>query len=171
MRRRAIGYAIAGTILLAVSAVSAYLAHARASGPAARVNLDFTLKDVNGADVHLADLRGKPLLVNFWGTWCPPCVIETPELVDLAAQYKDRGLVIVGIAYNDTPEDVRKFAEKFGIPYQLLMSSDQAMDAFGLIDGFPTSFFVRPDGQIAGKQVGLATKGRFQEQIEGLLSE
>jgi len=171
MRKRAIGYAIAGTILIGVSVVSAYLARSRAGSAGTIANLDLTLKDMNGADVRLADFRGKPLLVNFWGTWCPPCVLETPELVELAGEYKDRGLVIVGIAYDDTPEDVKKFAEKFEIPYTLLMATDDAMNAFGLIDGFPTSVFVRPDGRIAARQVGLTTKARFQEQIDGLLEE
>ncbi len=173
MRKRAIGYAIAGAVLVAVSITSAYLAHSRARGPATRANLDFTLKDMNGVDVRLSDLHGKPLVVNFWATWCPPCLLETPELVDLADAYKDRGLAIVGISYDDAPEQVQQFAKQFKVPYPLLIGRgrDDVFDAFGLGDGLPTSVFIRPDGTIAARLEGINTKTWFQEQIESLLAD
>ena len=173
MRKRAVGYAIAGGILLSVSVVSAYLAHARARGPAAPANLNFTLKDMNGADVRLADYRGRPLVVNFWATWCPPCLLETPELVELAEQYKDRGVAIVGISYDDAPEQVQQFAKQFKVPYPLLIGRerDDVFDAFGLRDGLPTSVFIRADGTVAARLEGINTKVWFQERIDALLSD
>ncbi len=173
VRKRALGYAVAGGILVAVSIVSAYLAHTRARGAAAPVNLGFTLKDMNGADVRLSDFRGKPLVVNFWATWCPPCLLETPELVELADEYKQRGLAIVGISYDDAPEQMRTFAKQFKVSYPLLVGRDRedVFRAFGLGDGLPTSVFIRPDGTIAARIEGINTKTWFQQQIESLLSE
>ena len=73
-------------------------------------NLDFTLKDMNGADVHLADFRGRPVILNFWATWCGPCKAEIPALVALAERYKSRHLTVLGVSVDDTPEDLRQFA-------------------------------------------------------------
>src|SRR5262245_59863029 len=67
-------------------------------------NLDFTLKDMNGADVRLADLRGRPIVLNFWATWCGPCKAEIPALVALAEQYKSRNLTVLGVSVDDAPE-------------------------------------------------------------------
>jgi thiol-disulfide isomerase/thioredoxin len=172
MRKRAVVYAIAGSILVGVSIVSAYLARSR-SGVGTTAHLDFTLKDVSGADVRLGDLRGKPLIVNFWATWCGPCLLETPELVELQQQYRDRGLRIVGISYDDTPEQVKAFASEFKVDYPLLIGRDRedVFDAFRLGDALPTSVFIRPDGTIAARLEGINTKDWFQEQIERMLAE
>jgi peroxiredoxin len=106
--------------------------------------LDFTLKDVNGHDVRLSDFKGKPLLINFWATDCGPCRLETPELVDLAAKYKDRGLTIIGISISDTPQDIRTFAAEFKVTYPLLVGAgrDDVADALGLGQAIPMSVFV-----------------------------
>jgi peroxiredoxin len=170
MKKRLIGYAVAGCVLIAVSVVSAYVAHSRERA-GVPINLDFTLKDLNGADVRLADLKGKPLVVNFWATWCPPCLLETPELVELADQYKSRGVTIVGISYDDAPEQVKQFASEFKVTYPLLIGRDRedVFNAFRLKDGLPMSVFVRPDGTIARTLEGINTKAWFQEQIEALL--
>ncbi len=167
MPKRLVGYALAGLVLLAVSAVSAYLTHARAGTVA---NLEFTLKDPEGRDVRLASFKGKPLIVNFWATWCVPCQLETPELVELSQKYKDRGLTIVGISIDDTPEQVREYARKFGVPYPLVIGSDRndVADAFGLQDGIPVSVFIRADGTIANRLEGINTKQWFEQRIQEL---
>ncbi len=171
MKKRLVGYAIAGAALIAVSVASAYFAHSRERARAP-VSLDFTLKDLNGADVRLADLKGKPLIVNFWATWCGPCLLETPELVELADEYKDRGLNIVGISFDDAPEQMKQFASEFKVSYPLLVGRDRedVFNAFGLRDGLPMSVFIRADGTIARTLEGINTKAWFQEQIEALLA-
>jgi peroxiredoxin len=156
-----------------VSIASAYVAHSREARTAGvPVNLDFVLKDMNGGDVRLADFRGKPLIVNFWATWCGPCQLETPELVELAAQYKSRGVTIVGISYDDAPDKVKAFASEFKVQYPLLIGLDRedVFNAFGLADGLPTTVFIRPDGTVARRLQGINTKVWFQEQIEALLA-
>ena len=173
MQKRLLGYAGAGAILIAVSLVSAYVARARAGGEGRAVSLDFVLKDMNGADVRLADLKGRPLVVNFWATWCGPCLLETPQLVELAAEYKTRGVTIVGVSYDDTAAEIRKFAAEFKIPYTLLVGRDRedVFNAFGLVDGLPTTVFIRPDGTVARRLQGINTKVWFEEQIESLIAD
>ncbi len=172
MKQRALGYAVAGAILIAVSILSAYLSHSRGGAAGGRANLDFTLKDMNGADVRLTDFKGKPLIINFWATWCAPCIIEQPELTELAAEYKDRGLAMVGISYNDTAAEIREYAKEFKVPYPLLIGRDRedVFSAFGLTDGLPTTIFIRPDGTVAYRLQGINTKAWFQEQIDSLVS-
>jgi thiol-disulfide isomerase/thioredoxin len=167
MRKRLIGYGIAGVVLIIVSIVSAVLTHRRAPVVA---NLDFTLKDAAGHDVRLASFKGKPLIVNFWASWCVPCQIETPELVELSEKYKDRGLTILGISTDDTPEEVREYAKKFGVTYPLVLGSDRTdvADAFAFGDGIPLSIFIRADGTIATRLEGINTRQWFEQQIQDL---
>ena len=167
MRKRLLGYGLAGGVLLALSVWSAYLAQARTPVSA---NLDFTLQDQNSREVRLADFKGKPLIVNFWASWCVPCQLETPELVALAQKYKDQGLTIVGISIDDTPEQVREFAKAYGVTYPLLIGRDRVDvgDAFGLRNGIPLTVFVRADGTIAERLEGINTKVWFEQQIQGL---
>jgi peroxiredoxin len=134
------------------------------------LNLDFTLKDLNGRDVRLSDFKGKPLLINFWATDCGPCRLETPELVDLAAKYKDRGLTIIGISITDTPEDMKAFAAEFKVPYPLLVGAgrDDVADALGLGQGIPMSVFVTAAGTVYGRLEGLAMPAFLDKQIKAL---
>jgi thiol-disulfide isomerase/thioredoxin len=167
MRKRMIGYALAGAALLVVSVWSAYRTNARTPLVA---NLEFTLKDSDGRDVRLSDFKGKPLIVNFWATWCLPCLIETPQLIELADEYREQGLTIVGISIDDTPEQVREYAKTYKVTYPLLIGSGRTDvgDAFGLENGIPLSVFVRADGTIATRLEGINTKSWFEREIRGL---
>ena len=168
-RGRMLGWAGAGAVLLGVSIWAAYFAPDHRPPT---VNLDFTLKDMNGHDVRLADYRGKPILINFWATWCGPCMLETPELVELAADYRDSELVILGISTDDTAEQIRPFAARYKVSYPLLVGRDRedVFSAFGLGAGIPTTVFVRPDGSIAARLLGINTKTWFHRQIDALIA-
>ena len=107
------------------------------------------LTDLDGKPVRLADLRGKLVWLNFWATWCPPCQGETPVLRDMAERYRDRGLVIVGIAVQETTvDDVRAYAQRYELTYPIAF--DASADIFDLYRVFalPTQFFIGPDGRI-----------------------
>ena len=172
MRKRILAYAVAGAVLVGVSVWSASVARSH-NVAVATAALDFTLKDMNGVDVRLADFKGKPLVINFWATWCGPCVLETPELVELADEYKNQGVRFIGISYDDDPDQVRKFAAEYKVTYPLLIGKnrDDVFDAFGIGDGLPTSLLIRPDGRIAEHLVGINTKAWFQEHLEELLQK
>jgi len=138
--------------------------------PIEAAKLDFTLKDMSGHDVRLADFKGKPIIINFWSTTCGPCRLETPELVDLAAKYRSQGLTILGISVDDTPEDIRTFATEFKVPYPLLVGADRedVQDALGLGDGIPMSVFISRSGNVYGRLEGLATPAFLDKQINAL---
>jgi peroxiredoxin len=132
--------------------------------------LDFTLKDVNGKDVRLADFKGKPLVINFWATWCGPCKLEVPFFVDLAQKYKAQGLTIVGISTDDTPEDIRAFATEYKINYPLLvgLGHDDVMEAYGAQMLIPVTWFINADGTVSHSEAGIHPREWFDAQIRAL---
>jgi peroxiredoxin len=136
-----------------------------------KANLAFTVKDMNGADVRLADYKGKVILINFWATWCPPCKAEIPGFIELYDRYKDKGLVILGVSGDDDAATLRSFASAMKINYPMLVGRDQEqlLDAYGPLYGYPTSYIVGRDGAICGRHIGPATKEQFEREIKALL--
>ena len=142
------------------------------SSPAAveHADLSFTLKDMDGKDVKLSDYAGKPLVVNLWATWCAPCRVEMPQLVELSAKYKARGVSFIGISIDDSPEEIRAFAKQFGVPYPLLVGDgrDDVLSAMGYFGPVPMSIFIRADGIVALRMPGIATTSAWERHIEAL---
>ena len=142
---------------------------ADAAGKAAR--LDFTLKDINGVDVKLANFKGKIIVLNFWATWCGPCRVEIPDLVSLQEQYK-KDLVVLGVLVQDpvTP-DTHAFASKLSINYPLLDANGRTdfEDAYGPMWGIPVSVIIDRQGRIAKKHSGIASREQFEREIKALL--
>jgi len=136
-----------------------------------QANLNFTVKDMNGAKVHLTDYKGKVILINFWATWCPPCIKEIPGFIELYDLYKDKGLVVLGVSGDDDAETLRTFATEWKINYPMLVGRDeeQLLDAYGPLYGYPTSVIVGRDGAVCGRHVGPATKEEFEQEIKALL--
>jgi len=134
-----------------------------------KADLNYTLKDMNGADVRLSDFKSKVLLINFWGTWCAPCRAEIPELIKIADQYKDKGVVVLGLAQQDTPEDLRAFAAEHKMNYPSLLSTEDVEEAFGPLWAVPMSFIVDRAGSICFKHVGPVTKEQVDKALQPLL--
>jgi peroxiredoxin len=134
-------------------------------------NLNFTLKDVNGASVNLAAYKGKVILLDFWATWCAPCKVEIPGFVELYAKYKSRGLVVVGLSVDDTIEQLRPFVAQFKMNYPVLLGldNDAIQEAYGPVWGLPTTFIIDRGGKICQKHMGLTAKEQFEKTILGLL--
>ena len=130
---------------------------------------DFVLKDEHNVPVKMADYKGKVVIVNFWATWCGPCKVEIPDFVKLYAEYKDKGLVIVGISIDDSPEQLQAFMKEYKMNYPVLQMTPDVESAWGPFYGYPTSFFVARDGSICVKHLGPATKEQFETQIKALL--
>ncbi len=135
--------------------------------------LDFTLKDMNGVDVKLAAFKGKPIVMNFWATWCGPCRAEIPSLVELQKQYGDEGqdVVILGISVDDPVEKLKPYASQMKMNYPVLVGNgrDDVQDAFGPLWGIPVTVFIDRDGRIAKKHSGIASKEQFEQEIKALL--
>jgi cytochrome c biogenesis protein CcmG/thiol:disulfide interchange protein DsbE len=131
----------------------------------------FTVKDMNGTDVRLADFTGKAILLNYWATWCGPCKVEIPAFVELYDKYKDQGFVILGVSTDDDPETLRAYAKDLKMNYPVLVGRDHEalLEAFGPVWGLPTSFFIGRDGAVCGKHMGPATKEEFEREIKALL--
>ena len=134
-----------------------------------KADLNFTLKDMNGADVRLSDFKSKVLLINFWGTWCAPCRAEIPELIKIAGKYKDKGVVVLGLAQQDTPEDLRAFAAEHKMNYPSLMSTPEVEEAFGPMWAVPMSFIVDRAGSICFKHIGPVTTEQVEKALQPLL--
>jgi len=134
-----------------------------------KADYNHTLKDMNGGDVRLADYKGKVVLLNFWGTWCAPCRAEIPALVDLVAAHKSRGFEVLGLAQQDTPEELRAFATDFKMNYPSLLSNEQIEDAFGPMWAVPTSILIDRQGSICMKHMGAVTREQIEKAIEPLL--
>jgi peroxiredoxin len=141
-------------------------ASCKAEGPA---NLDFTLKDMNGADYRMADLKGKVVLVNFWASWCAPCLAEIPEFVKVREAYHDKGFEIVGISTDDTPEQLKAFADRHKTNYPLVQVTSEVEEAFGPVFGLPTSVLVARDGSVCKRHFGPLSKEQLEKELKPLL--
>jgi thiol-disulfide isomerase/thioredoxin len=132
--------------------------------------LDFVLKDMSGKDVRLADLKGRPILLNFWATWCGPCKTEIPWLVEFNEQYKDKQLAIVGISVDDPVEDLKPFVAEHKMTYPVLLGKghDDLMAAYQASEVIPVSWFIKPDGTVSMKATGIHPRAWFDQQIKAL---
>ncbi len=132
--------------------------------------LNFTLKDMNGVDVRLESFKGKVILLNFWATWCGPCRIEIPYLIELQRQYGD-DLVVLGVSIDDTAEKLKPYAREMKVNYPLLVGNGRQdfQDAYGPFWGIPVTVFIARDGLIHKKHSGIASKEQFEHEITSLL--
>ena len=132
--------------------------------------MQFTLKDMNGVDVKLASFAGKVIILNFWATWCGPCRVEIPSLIELQKEYPN-DLVILGVSIDDTPEKLVPYAKEFKVNYPLLVGNGRQdfQDAYGPFYGIPVSVFISRDGKVTKKHSGIATKEQFEQEIRSLL--
>ena len=143
----------------------------------------FTLDDMKGNKVSLDSFKGKAVLINFWATWCAPCKIETPWLIELRNQYASQGFEILGISTegNDLqPGDkegwakdkaaIAKFVEQEKMTYPVLIDGDSIAKPYGGLDELPTSFFVDRNGTVVAAQLGLTSKDNIESNIRKALA-
>jgi thiol-disulfide isomerase/thioredoxin len=132
-------------------------------------NLDFTLRDVNGKLVRLDAARGKPLILDFWATWCGPCRREMPELNRIYQRYRDRGLEVIGVSVDTIKGDgaraVAPFVKEFQINYPIVMADQDIVDQFAIV-GIPTTLFIAPDGKLVARFDGAGPPGNLVAEAE-----
>jgi peroxiredoxin len=126
---------------------------------------DFELKDLDGKSISISDFRDKTVVLNFWATWCPPCKKEIPDFIEVYSEYRDRGVVFIGIS-NEDSAILRSFAEDFGINYCILVDSINITGQWG-IRAIPTTFILDGNGRIIFENVGMMSR----DQLTGALEE
>lgn len=139
---------------------------------------NFTWTSADGKERSLKDYRGKVVLLNFWGTWCPPCRAELPDIVRLRKELQPKGFEVIGLGVNEearsggsSPEEnVAKFAQKNGLLYPLLLVDGNLIEAYGGLEGVPTTFIVNKKGEIVEMMVGMRDEATFRRSIEKAMS-
>ena len=120
--------------------------------------------------IGLAELKGKVVVVDFWATWCPPCVHEIPGYIALQKKYGERGLVIVGLSVDQKGASVvEAFATAKGVNYPLALATSEIVEAFGGVEGIPTTFLIDRDGKIRHKKVGSMETDDYEKLLVPLL--
>jgi cytochrome c biogenesis protein CcmG/thiol:disulfide interchange protein DsbE len=142
----------------------------------------FTLEDLSGEKRSLASYKGKAVLINFWATWCAPCKIETPWLIELRNKYAAQGFEVLGISADDLDKDdkqklseekkeIAHFAEQMHIPYPVLIDGDSVSTPYDGLDSLPVSYFVDRNGTVVAAQMGLTSKEEIEADIKKALGK
>jgi thiol-disulfide isomerase/thioredoxin len=133
------------------------------------VVVDFTLTDLMGETRSASDYRGRWVVVNFWATWCGPCVREIPELIAFRERYQET-VEILGIAFEKTPtEQIRSFAQELKINYPILLIGDEPIIPLEPLKGLPSTFLLSPDGELRKSHVGPVTAEQLNQWLEASL--
>jgi thiol-disulfide isomerase/thioredoxin len=127
--------------------------------------VDFKVTDTNGKNHTLAGYKGKWVLVNYWATWCPPCLEEIPDLIALH-ENKKNNLVVIGVAmdYRDAKQ-VTDFADGLLVEYPIVLGTPQIVNQIGPVQGLPTTYLYNPEGKMVAQQVGLITREVVESYI------
>lgn len=129
-------------------------------------NTEFSLSDMEGNEHTLSDYQGKWVVINYWATWCPPCVEEIPELVSLQNKYQHENLVVLGVNYEDVSEQkVADFVNRHKVNYPVLLAEPDTYSPLGKIVGLPTTFIISPDGKVVHKKTGSVDAAYLEQMI------
>ncbi len=128
--------------------------------------VDFTLPDLEGKERRLSEFRGKWVLVNYWATWCPPCLEELPELEVFHNEHQHRDAVVIGVNMEDIALDrLQAFVESQFISFPILREKPGFRTELGSVPGLPTSYLVSPEGELVARQVGVVDSGMIERYI------
>ncbi len=132
---------------------------------------DFNLPVLGGGEASLSALKGKVVVVNFWATWCPPCIQEMPVLNELYETYRDQGVEVLGLSLDEEGLPITKpFVEKLGVSYPIVESDRKTYQAYGNILTIPHTFVVGRDGTVTKRFVNNQTKAAFEAAIQSAIA-
>jgi thiol-disulfide isomerase/thioredoxin len=127
---------------------------------------DFTVTDTQGKTHKLSAYRGQWVIVNFWATWCPPCLEEIPDLVAIKESHKDLQVIGIAMEFQDARQ-VTQFAEGMFVNYPIVLGDRTISQNIGRVDGLPTTFIYDPKGKLADRHVGKITRKQIEQLISG----
>ncbi len=128
--------------------------------------VDMPLTDVNGNEINLKSYRGKWVVVNYWATWCPPCIAEMPELQSFHDDHHANSALVIGINTEHIGKgQLTRFLDDYFITYPIFVSKPTEKSQLGLIPGLPTTFLVTPEGKVVARQVGPVTRDMIEQFI------
>ncbi len=170
-RRDAMAKARANEVQLVPADPSATMDGMMAPNMRGKVAPAFTLTDLNGKKVSLADYKGHPVVVNFWATYCGPCKLEMPWFQQMVGKYQAQGLVVLGLDQDDGvgKDEIAATARKIGVNYPILLPDDSVAKAYQLGDYLPETFYVGKDGKIVEQTVGLNSKDEMEAAIQKMV--
>ena len=129
--------------------------------------VDFTLNDVDGKPRSLSEFRGKWVIVNYWATWCPPCLDEIPDLVEFHEKHKDKDAVVLGINFEEADrEQLLEFVDQHFMTYPVLSMDPVPVTPLGPVLGLPTTYIISPQGERVARQEGPITGAAIEAYLE-----
>ena len=132
---------------------------------------DFSLTDLQGRKLNLADYRGKVILLDFWATWCVPCQTEIPRFIEWQKKYGDQGFQVIGISMDDDARAARKFVKRYKLNYPAAMGTEKLAKSYGGILGLPANLIVDREGRIVAKHVGETDLAVLEAEIRSQLEQ
>ncbi|HET9977123.1 MAG TPA: TlpA disulfide reductase family protein [Burkholderiaceae bacterium] len=166
-RRLIVAALLAGAVLVALPFAARGAVAPRATAP------DFTLRQVEGANLRLAEQRGNVVLVNFWATWCGPCRVEMPHLNRLYDKYRGAGFVLLGVNIDDDPAAAKALAAKLGLKFPVLLDTDKKVVGAYDLNAMPATVLIDRDGRVRHLHRGYrdGVEATYEQQVRDLLKE
>jgi peroxiredoxin len=161
---------LAATLLTAaLPSLPAQSTQKKAAQPTPRSAPDFSRPTLDGKTIRLNDYRGKLVLLNFWATWCGPCIAEIPRFSTWQTKFGPQGFQVIGVSMDDDPAPVQKFNRKHQPNYPIVMGDEHLGELYGGVLGLPISYLISPEGKIIGRYQGETDLNQMEARIGNLL--